>query len=240
MTEQDTVTRFSRRRLLTRLRALRPWFIAAAAVAVLGFAAWVVLWSSWLAAEDVSVVGDRTISTATVEQAADVSLGTPLVRLDLDQIRDRVSALPAVQSVTVHRSWPHTVSIAITERSPVATLRRDGAWWMVDSEGIIFRKTGERDKDVPVIAVPKKAGPDAVREAATVVDSLPTSLLAQTKRLTAASMDSITLRMKNKSSVLWGSSTESDRKVEVLEALLKDVRATQYNVSVPEQPTTSK
>ena len=110
---------------------------------------------------------------------------------------------------------------------------------MMDAHGVVFRRTGHRDGSVPVVAVPAKASSDAVAEAASVISSLPSGLISQTKRLTARSMDSVTLRLKDKSSVVWGNSAESDRKVEVLEAMLVHIKAKQYDVSVPEQPTTS-
>ncbi len=52
-------------------------------------------------------------------------------------------------------------------------------------------------------------------------------------------MDSITLAMKNRTEIKWGSADESDRKVEVLSLLLHKVKATTYDVSVPEHPTTA-
>ncbi len=240
MSSSDTVSRFNRRRLTTKLVALRPMLIGAAVVALAGFGAWVVLFSSWLAAQHVSVVGESTLSAQTVQAAADVSIGTPLVRLDVGQIQARVAALPAVRSVTVRRSWPDTVSISITERTAVAAIHRNGSWWVLDDQGVLFRTTPARDRGVPVIAVPRKAGADAVREAATVVGSLPAAMLAETKRLTASSMDSITLRLKDKTSVVWGSSAESHLKVEVAQALLAHTKARIYDVSVPEQPATSR
>jgi cell division protein FtsQ len=237
-TSKLSLSSVRRRRLLARLTTRRPLLVAAA-VLLLGFAAWTILFSSWFAARQVAVVGERTLSADAVATAARVPVGTPLARLDLSQIEARVAALPAVGSVSVSRSWPHTVSIQITERQAVAAIRRDGGWWVVDAHGVPFRRTAQRDQTVPLVAVPPRAGGDAVEEAASVISSLPASLLAQTRRLTAHSMDSITLRLKDKSSVVWGNAAESDRKVEVLEAMLAHIKAAQYDVSVPEQPTTS-
>ncbi len=220
-------------------KRFRPLAVAILAVGVVGFAGWVVFFSTWLAAQDVTVTGQATISARDVELAAGVPTGTPLVRLDLDQISDRVAQLPAVRSVSVHRTWPHTVSIAITERRPLAAIHRDGIWSVMDEQGVIFRETGHRVKGLPVVVVQKSAGDDALREAAGVVAALPHVLLTSTRRLSAESMDSITLRLKDRSEVMWGSASESDRKVEVLDALRLQGKARVYDVSVPERPTTS-
>jgi cell division protein FtsQ len=61
--------------------------------------------------------------------------------------------------------------------------------------------------------------------------------MAQTRRVRAQSMDSITLTLADGRSVRWGSADESQRKVQVLAILLKQ-KASVYDVSVPEQPTT--
>jgi cell division protein FtsQ len=232
-------TRFQQRQWQRRLRSLRPFLIALAVIAVLAFACWVVFFSSWLAARDVEVSGAETVSEDQVVHAASVDLGTPLVRLDLDAIQQRIAKLPAVAAVTVHRSWPHTVSIDITERQPVAAVYREGSWWVMDVTGVVFRRTGGRDPDLPVVAVPARLEEAALREVASVVEVLPDDVLGQVRRFTARSMDSITLRLKDKSTVIWGSAAESDRKVEVLGVLLDQVKAAVYDVSVPEQPTTS-
>jgi cell division protein FtsQ len=179
------------------------------------------------------------MSTEQVVAAASVDVGTPLVRLDLDAIRQRVAELPAVAEVTVHRSWPHTVSIDITERQPVAAVYRERSWWVMDATGVVFRRLGEREVDLPVVSVPARVETAALQEVATVVKALPAPLLDRVRRFTARSMDSITLRLKDKSTVIWGSAAESDRKVEVLGVLLDQVKAAVYDVSVPEQPTTS-
>ena len=50
-------------------------------------------------------------------------------------------------------------------------------------------------------------------------------------------MDSITLTLADGRSVRWGSADESQRKVQVLAILLKQ-KASVYDVSGPEQPTT--
>lgn len=236
----DTRSRFSRRAWRRRLLTARPYLIGAGVVAALAVVGWVVFVSSLLAADTVEVEGEQTIAAQDVLAAADVDLGTPLVRLDVEGIRDRVAALPAVAAVEVHRDWPGTVVIDITERTPLVAIHHQGSWWVMDGEGVIFRKTGTRDKALPVVQLPAGSDDDARREVVSVATALPPDLLGQLRRITARSMDSITLRLKDKSEVRWGSGAESERKVEVLALLLDKVKASVYDVSVPEQPTTSR
>jgi cell division protein FtsQ len=240
MNTTDTASRFNRRRLVTRLVALRAVIVAVLAVGALGFLGWVVFFSPWLTADNVTVEGARTVSAHDVERAAAVPVGTPLARVDLERIRAAVAQLPAVSSVAVHRSWPHTISIAITERQPVASVYRAGDWWEVDATGVAFRESGSRTAGLPVVAVKKSSVDDLLPEAAGVAAALPPDLAAQTRRVTAKSIDSVTVHLKDGGVVLWGSSAESDRKVEVLKALMVHSKAATFDVSVPGQPTTSQ
>lgn len=232
-------TRFARRQWVRRLHTVRPWLLTALAIGGLALAGWVVFFSSWLATEQVDVGGTKIVSESEVRQAAAIDLGTPLVRVDLDRIRDRVEALPAVDSATVHRSWPHTVDITVKERTPLATVPRHGRWFAMDHEGVLFRPTPMRDTTAPIVVLSPSADASARQEVASVVAALPDNLLEQTHRVRARSMDSITLSLADGLSVKWGSAEESDRKVKVL-AILLDQKATVYDVSVPEQPTTRR
>ena len=163
--------------------------------------------------------GDDFLDDEQIEAAGAVDLGTPLVRVDLDEIQARIAELPPVESVEVHRSWPHTV---------VDRRRR------ADRSGGRARRTalvgdGRRRRGLPRDRRPR-AGPadgDARRRGGPVgppggrrrwCRALPADLLADVRQVSARSMDSITLAMKNKTEIKWGSADESDRKVEVLGA----------------------
>jgi cell division protein FtsQ len=240
MTGVSETARFARRQWRRRLTALRPAAIIVAVVGVIGLAVYAVYLSSWLAATSVKVTGQSTVTSQQIVDAARVDLGTPLARLDLSAIEARVAEVPAVDHVSVHRSWPHTVTIEVTERQPLAAVMQNGSWWVMDDEGVVFHRTPEREADLPVVQVGGQAGPDALPEAARVVSSLPADVLADVRRLTAHSMDSIELRLTDRSLIRWGSADQTDRKVQVLSVLLDQVKASVYDVSVPEQPTTRR
>lgn len=239
MEVQSESFRFTRRQWTRRLRSARPWLLTAAAVGALALAAWGVFFSSLLATERVDVGGTAIVSADEVRVAAAVDLGMPLARVDLDGVRSRIEALPAVQSVTVHRGWPHTLEITVKERTPLVTVPKHGRWFAMDRAGFLFRPTPTRDTVLPVVALAPAADESARQEVASVVAALPGDLLDVTRRVKARSMDSITLALDDGREVKWGSAEESDRKVEVLAVLLEQ-RASVYDVSVPEQPTTRR
>jgi len=241
MSPSHSVSTLNRRPASRRRSGRRFLVVLTLVVALVGFGGWLVLFSSWLAADKVAVTGTTTTLSATeVESAAQVPLGTPLIRVDLNRIRTAVAALPAVKTVSVRRVWPHTVAIAIRERQPVACRYHDGAWQVLDLQGVAFRASAARPPGLPVLAVDASSPDDLLQQTAEVAAALPAELASQTRRITATTMDSIDLHLKRGRVVRWGSATDSDRKVEVLTALMVNGKASQYDVSVPSQPTTSK
>ncbi len=239
MAARSETTRFHRRQWARRLRAARPWLLTALALGVAVLAGWGVFFSSWLATERVDVAGTSIVTDSEIRDAADVPRGTPLARVDLDGVRTRIERLPAVAAAQVHRSWPHTLEITVTERTPIATVAHRGRWFVMDREGVLFRPTPIRDTTFPVVVLAPSADASARHEVASVVAALPDQLLETTRRVRARSMDSITLSLDDGRQVTWGSADESDRKVEVLAVLLRQP-ASVYDVSVPEQPTTRR
>jgi cell division protein FtsQ len=238
MAGRGSVDLSERRRWRRRLVAFRPYGIGLVAAGLVGFLGWLVFFSSWLAVDGVEVDGVELLSAKEVVAAAEVDVGTPLARVDLDEITGRIEAIPEVSEADVHRSWPDTVTITVVERTPIAAVRQQGSWWVMDGEGVVFRRTGSRDEALPVVQAPSGLGDEAMREVAEVVTALPADILEDTKRVQAETMDSITVKLRGGREVVWGSAAESERKAEVLRVLLAQ-EAQVYDVSVPEQPTTS-
>ncbi len=238
MTANSVTDRFRSRRTQRRRRLLKSVAAAAVVVLVVGFVAWAVGFSSWFAVSHVQVSGEQTLRVTRIERVAHVQVGEPLVRVDLDAIRRRVQAIPAVNQVRVHRSWPHTITIAITERRPVAIERQAGHWHAVDVSGVVFRTFAHRSAGLPVLSGGLR-DPEVVAAMARVVGALPGDLLKRVDTVDAASSDSITLHLAGGKDLVWGSADDSGRKAAVAVALMKTA-ARVYDVSVPEEPTTTQ
>src|SRR4029077_19606729 len=89
-----------------RANYVRRRWIALAVVAGALLCTYVVVFTSLFGANHVDVTGVTTISADEVRSAAAIEDGTPLVRLDTDEVRDRVAKLPKLFSVELHRSSP--------------------------------------------------------------------------------------------------------------------------------------
>lgn len=230
----DSSVRFERRRWSQR-KAWRPLLIGAIAVTVLVFGVWVVLFSTWLGMRHLQVVGLHRVTPAEVAAAADVAPGTPLARVDLEAVRARIEAIPAVESATVNRGWPHSVDVTVHERQPVAAVHARGRWWSMDRTGVLFGASLSPDPAMAIVEIDAGGTVATRRQAAAVLGALPPDLRDLTKRVSAAFEDSITLHLSDGAQVRWGNASASAQKAAVLRALLPR-KARYYDVSVPSQP----
>lgn len=228
---------FRRRRQAGRWRRARRPVAALVVVALVLASVWLVFFSSQVTARSVDVTGAQTLGESRIKRAAEVPTGTPLARVDLDAIRARVESIPSVRRAQVSRSWPHTVRIAVTERTPVAVVDRGQGLQALDSEGALFGHFTSRPKRLPLVRTQPGTGAEALAEAARVVSSLPAAVSRRLDVVEATSVDQIALLLGNGRRILWGSADSSEQKAEVLAVLLKRP-GQQINVSVPGRPTT--
>lgn len=232
---------FHRRRLRARLRRARPWLVLALVVMVVLGGGWLVYFSSAMTVTGVQVTGERTLTSTRVESVAEVPEGTQLARVDLAAVKARVETIPAVESADVSRSWPHTVRIEVTERVPVAVVSWGEGNKAVDDDGVLFHRYPQRPKGLPLIRTAPDVRTEALAEAAHVIDSLPGSVAHQVDSLDVASVDRVSLLLRDGRRVLWGSAEDSGQKAEVLEVLLRRTKpgeVHEIDVSVPGRPTT--
>lgn len=234
-------SRFRRRRWRSRFGRALPYLIGLGIAMLAAGVGWLVLVSSVLGVHSVSVEGAESIDADRVREQAGLDAGEPLATLDTDGIVERIERLPRVADASVHRDWPRGVSLEVRERSTVAVVADGDAYRGVDIEGVDFRAYRKRPDGVPVITMRDPSGDGregALREAAQVIGALDPSVADRVRRVQVASANSIDLLLGNGDRVRWGSADDSERKSEVLHALL-EVPAAVYDVTAPEHPATS-
>ncbi|MGA8851460.1 MAG: FtsQ-type POTRA domain-containing protein [Aeromicrobium sp.] len=235
--------RFTERRLdLQRHR----WFrilLAVAGALLMGALVWLIWFSSALDARTVSVEGQSSLTAAQVRKAADVPLGGPLARVDLTAIEARVKAVPRIRLVEVSRSWPHGVTIDVTERSAVVWSRVGGEFRGIDRFGVDFRSYRKAPKgliEARVSATDAEQRWQTLQAVAAIADRIrrdDPGLRKQIQVIIGSTKDSVVLDLTKGRTVTWGSEAQAARKMEVLEQLL-EITAKGYDVSAPDQPTT--
>ncbi|QKV95482.1 FtsQ-type POTRA domain-containing protein [Streptomyces sp. NA02950] len=239
----------ARRRV--RLPRRRTLLVIAVTLVLLGAGTvWVLYGSSWLRAERVTVTGTHVLTSGEIRAAADVPLDTPLVTLDTAAIEERLrDRLPRIAKVRVSRSWPHTVSLDVTERKAEAIVEEGGKFREVDAHGVRFATSVKRPKGVPLLEMEPDRSPSSRhfgaarlrREAVRVVTQLPAAVRRDTRSLRVRSYDSITVVLTRGRTVAWGSEERGAAKARTLTALMKArPDADHFDVSAPSAPAVSR
>ncbi|GAA2153705.1 FtsQ-type POTRA domain-containing protein [Kitasatospora kazusensis] len=236
-----------------RLRLSRRGVVVLSAAGALlaGLVCWLVFFSAVLDVRSVAVQGltdDRLTADQVREALGDLRSG-PLARVDLDEARHRVEAIPRVAKAEVWRGWPHTLRVKLVERKAVAAVRTDdGKFSQVDAGGVSFATEASAPAGVPVVelALGQQANeslavigrPELVRAAITVAAGLPQDVQGRAGAVRVYSYDDIRVQLSGGATVFWGSAERTDRKAKVLTALLGQ-KGANYDVSAPDAPAVS-
>jgi cell division protein FtsQ len=134
-----------------------------------------------LTVKEVLLEGRVHAPRAGVLKALGLKIGDPIMGFDLAMVRDRVEALPWIQSAAVERRLPGVVRVRIVEREPVALWQRKGVLSLVGRDGVpITNQKLSRFRNLLVIV-----GKDAPRHATNLLVML-ASEPALRKRVRAA------------------------------------------------------
>lgn len=208
------------------------------AVVVVLAAVWVIAFSSVFGVRTVNVRGAGSVSAAQIRASADVSHGSPLVRLDTAAIAHKVEALPGIASVQVSTSFPSSVTISVTERVPVGYTLDGSRVVLIDRTGVQYRSVATVPPRLPHFVLPP--GPTARSTGAAlaiVAAALPATLRTQVISVQALDPSSISLALRGGVEVRWGDSTRSAEKTRILRVLLPK-HPSLIDVSDPGQPFT--
>jgi cell division protein FtsQ len=241
MTATATATRRTSPRS-QRQKSRRSWrrkaFALTAIVlvlALLGGSLWVVYFSDVLVTKRVNVVGVHNLTPMQVSFAAQIPLGVPLARQDLDAIAARTSTLRPIESATVTRNWPSTMTVRVVERQPVLAVHDTAGYIIVDRLGVAFQTQATLPPDV-VLTDCSPGNAPLLSEVAIVAAALPNKLRGKVALITASSRDSIALILASGRKVIWGSSADSELKAEVVTAVLRSKPKSSIDVSSPHNP----
>ncbi|MFB7500919.1 cell division protein FtsQ/DivIB [Streptomyces sp. NPDC056161] len=238
---------------LLRKRRLRTIVILAVSVLLGAGCVWLLYGSSWLRTDRVSVSGTRVLTPEQVRSAAAVPVGGPMVSVDIDAIEARLRRkLPRIDTVDVSRSWPHTITLKVIERTPVLVMKKGAGFVEVDAEGVRFATVPQAPKGVPALELAlsrsgsataslRRFGTDAVvRAAVRVAADIPVAVAHTTRTVKVASYDAISLELSGGRTVVWGSAENGRAKSRALTALMKAAPdARHFDVTVPTAPASA-
>ena len=239
---------------LTRARKLLYTASALAIIAVLYVV--LVFFSPLLATQKITVHGASLLETSQVEQKLEPLRGVPLTRIDEKKVRELIGQDNVIRSVQVESRPPHELVVTLKERTAVAVVKQGDTYHTVDSDGVsLLESATQPDTSVPLVRFsgddPKTS--DEFRTISTALSAMPSELLAQIKEAGATSTSSITLTLRDNTTVQWGTAEESELKAKVLLSLRQAIakraqeensseaqtqKVTVYDVSAPRVPVT--
>ena len=248
MTATATATRRARpastnkNRNKRKKKSRRSWrrkalalIVIAVIVALVAGGLWVVYYSSALVTKRVNVVGARNLTPVQVSLTAQVPVGVPLARQDLDAIAERLTAVQSIETATVSRSWPNTITLTIVERRPVLAVLQPDGYVVVDKYGVAYQTQPTLPPKVVLADVDTQSKP-LLSAVAVVATALPEKLNGKVRLITASSPDNIALILGSGRIITWGSSADSELKAKVVTALLKRKPKSSIDVSSPHNP----
>lgn len=223
----------------TRRQTLRRRWVALGVVVGTIALVYGLFFTGLLGVRSVQVSGTKDMNPQQVQDVALVSLGSPMLTIDLAAIRDRVAALPRVASVDVSRSWPSTVRVSVVERTPVGVVKMPGAVHLIDGTGKDYAVSPTVPPGLPELQLTKPGQDDPLTMAVVqVLAAVPAKVRAEVLSVSAKSPNAVVLALSAGREVRWGGVAQSPRKADVLTTLMTQ-QGKVYDVSSPQLPTIS-
>lgn len=232
---------------LRRRRRRRTLVVLAVLTVAAG--AWLLTRTALFDVDHLTVKGASHTSPADVIAASGIHLGEQLTDLDTGAAAAKVRALPWIATAAVHRSWGGSVTIDVTERTPVATITAaDGSHLLVDVEGrVLGPDTPAQLGLVPLTGVAPAAvgatlGPEA-HGALVVVGLLTPGVRSRVASVAVAPDGTLSLALNPQGTALLGPATDLPTKVDELRTSLAQISQTDLvtmDLTIPGQVYVSR
>jgi cell division protein FtsQ len=229
-----------------------PWraaFFGLGAIALVAGVTWALLGPSLLVVRTVRTTGSAVPRSAVVK-AADVRMGTPLIRIDTAAVARHVERITQVQVARVSLSWPDGLVIWTRRRTPMFALRVAGGYDVLDSYGVVLRRSVRPPRGLlPILLRTGQPGPlvpaasmrrdGAVLAAGAVIRTLPAWLKGRIAQVRAGGPADVTFVLRDGHVVRWGAPARATAKAAEVAILLR-TKAKYYDVSDPVSVVTGR
>lgn len=155
-----------------RILAIATNVVVTLVVATVGYWLWQRTQSdARFAIRTIETVGAKHTSRAALDAAIQPYVGRNLFRLDIEELRRDLSALPWVSEVAIEKELPGKLTIHVTERVPVAIVATGGALRYADASGLVFEQLQPEygNPGLPLVVADPSEG---VRESVAFLESL--------------------------------------------------------------------
>jgi cell division protein FtsQ len=104
-----------------------------------------------LAIGEIVISGQTLTSEQQIFDALGIEPHTSTLGFDVEAARQRVADLPAVDTVTVRKTYPGDVTVLVTEKAPVARWAVDGITFLIDGRGEQIGEADEGYASLPLV-----------------------------------------------------------------------------------------
>lgn len=197
-------------------------------------------WSSLFEVREIRVTGiegSKTLSDAKVIKDSGVQLGDKLARINSGDVARSLRKYPEIARVEVNRKPLHAIEISVTLRSiDLAITTNTGKFLLGDASGVTFVEVSKAPRGIPIITGDRRY----LEEGMDIYYSLPKKIRARVDTISLPSRASIAFSLRGGLTILWGSATELEAKLTVLDALLQapeNKKARFIDIATPLTPT---
>ena len=119
--------------------------------------------------ETVTVTGNERYSEQQILDVASVEMGANMILTPSEQIAQRIyDGLPYIHEVQVHKRFPTTIRLEITECQPAAVITGAASAWLVDANGKLLEAADDTMKqEYPNVTGLELLEPQQGKQAAT-------------------------------------------------------------------------
>ena len=108
--------------------------------------------SPYFQLEEVVIEGCGRVTEKEIAALAGVKHFQNILAINLEETARRIRANPWVVDVELERELPDKLVIKLSEKRPIALIKKDGDIYFVDSDGFMFEKLGKGENaDLPVL-----------------------------------------------------------------------------------------
>lgn len=229
-------------------RRQRRTVLALVVVTVGAIGAMLLVQSPWLDVDQIAINGAQRSDVFEIRDAAAISLGEPLLELDLDQAGDNVRNLPWIETAWVERQMNGNLTIHVQERIANAVIPTPDGLVLVDRSGRQLEVVDALPAGFMKITGIEASGvvgapaPPAAQGAMRLVDAIPVGMVDRVQGIYFEGTD-INIELVGGGHVRFGSDSGLTEKLVSMETMLNqvDLRCLwEIDVRVPSAPALSR
>ena len=102
--------------------------------------------------KETSVRGLKELTEKDILTLVEIKHGQNILAVNVDVLEKRVAVNPWIKNVYIGREFPNRLVVDVRERNPIALIKQASDFYLMDSEGIVFKKMAKGDEvDLAII-----------------------------------------------------------------------------------------